>query len=102
MTQIQRITQMEDYLNQSAAVVNALAQALEDYLAIQPQLQALSDYYGSSQWHADRADDEAGRLPSELRRGVLSEDGAYNVLMDHRQLLADLKQLAQSDHADQV
>lgn len=96
MTQVQRITQMEEYLNQSAAAVNALAQALENYLAIQPQLKALSDYYGSSQWFADCADDEAGRLPSELRRGVLSEDGAYNVLMDHQQLLTDLKQLARS------
>ena len=96
MTQIQRIAQMEEYLNQSAAAVEALSRALEDYLAIQPQLQALSDYYGSSQWYADRDDDEAGRLPTELRRGVLSEDGAYNVLMDHQQLLAHLKQLAQS------
>ena len=98
MTQIQRITQMEDYLNQSAAVVNALAQALEDYLAIQPQLQALSDYYGSSQWYDDLADDEAGRLPSELRRGVLSEDGIYNMLMDHQQLLTSLKHLLGSDN----
>lgn len=96
MTQIQRIAQMEEYLNQSAAAVEALSRALEDYLAIQPQLQALSDYYGSSQWYADRDDDEAGRLPTELRRGVLSEDGAYNVLMDHQQLLTYLKQLAQS------
>ena len=96
MTQIQRIAQMEEYLNQSAAAVEALSRALEDYLAIQPQLQALSDYYGSSQWYADRDDDEAGRLPTELRRGVLSEDGAYNVLMDHQQLLTHWKQLAQS------
>ena len=96
MTQIQRIALMEEYLNQSAAAVEALSRALEDYLAIQPQLQALSDYYGSSQWYADRDDDEAGRLPTELRRGVLSEDGAYNVLMDHQQLLTYLKQLAQS------
>lgn len=96
MTQIQRIAQMEEYLDQSAAAVEALSRALEDYLAIQPQLQALSDYYGSSQWYADRDDDEAGRLPTELRRGVLSEDGAYNVLMDHQQLLTYLKQLAQS------
>ena len=96
MTQIQRIAQMEEYLDQSAAAVEALSRALEDYLAIQPQLQALSDYYGSSQWYADRDDDEAGRLPTELRRGVLSEDGAYNVLMDHQQLLPYLKQLAQS------
>lgn len=98
MEQLQRITQMENYFNQSVAAVEALSHALEDYLTVQPQLQALSDYYGSSQWYDDLADDEAGRLPSELRRGVLSEDGIYNMLMDHQQLLTSLKHLVGSDN----
>ena len=43
-------------------------------------LAALSDYYGSAAWKRDLAADEAGLLPGELRRGVLSEDGIYNLL----------------------
>ena len=40
----------------------------------------LSDYYGSPEWKRDYAADEAGLLPSDLKRGVLSEDGIYNLL----------------------
>ena len=34
----------------------------------------------------DLADDEAGRLPKGLKRGVLSEDGIYNLLERYREL----------------
>ena len=43
-------------------------------------LRQLSDYYGSPEWKRDYAADEAGLLPSDLKRGVLSEDGIYNLL----------------------
>lgn len=43
-------------------------------------LKALSDYYSSSAWKRDYAADEAGLLPKGLKRGVLSEDGIYNLL----------------------
>jgi len=34
----------------------------------------------SGQWLADYELDEAGGLPPDLKRGVLSEDGLYNLL----------------------
>ncbi len=43
-------------------------------------LQQLSDYYGSPAWKRDFAADEAGRLPKDLKRGVLSQDGIYDLL----------------------
>ena len=43
-------------------------------------LKALSDYYSSSAWKRDYAADEAGLLPKDMKRGVLSEDGIYNLL----------------------
>ncbi|MCR5599977.1 MAG: GNAT family N-acetyltransferase [Ruminococcus sp.] len=43
-------------------------------------LRQLSDYYSSDSWKRDFAADEAGLLPKELRRGVLSEDGIYDLL----------------------
>ena len=36
-------------------------------------------------------DDEAGRLPADLKRGVLSEDGIWNLLTDCRELADRLK-----------
>lgn len=43
-------------------------------------LKALSDYYSSSAWKRDYAADEAGLLPKDMKHGVLSEDGIYNLL----------------------
>ena len=40
----------------------------------------LSAYYSSDAWKRDYAADEAGLLPKDLKRGVLSEDGIYNLL----------------------
>ena len=46
-------------------------------------LKALSEYYGSPAWRRDLASDEAGLLPKDLKRGVLSEDGIYDLLEKH-------------------
>lgn len=43
-------------------------------------LRRLSDYYSSPAWKRDYAADEAGLLPKDLKRGVLSEDGIYDLL----------------------
>jgi hypothetical protein len=47
---------------------------------LQHLLQKLDVYYRSDDWKQDFADDEAGLLPKNLKRGVLSEDGLYNLL----------------------
>ena len=51
----------------------------------------LDEYYGSEVWRQDLADDEAGRLPKGLKRGVLSEDGIWNLLSDYHELPNKLK-----------
>ena len=47
---------------------------------IQEAIRILAEYYASDDWKRDFADDEAGLLPKDLKRGVLSEDGIWNVL----------------------
>jgi hypothetical protein len=49
---------------------------------LEEAIEILSAYYGSNDWKQDYADDEAGRLPKDLKRGVLSEDGIWNLLSD--------------------
>ncbi len=46
----------------------------------QEKIQELADYYDSPEWLEDFEADEAGLLPADLKRGVLSEDGVYNLL----------------------
>lgn len=82
----ERITQMEHQLDRATAAVEALETAMEQYQAAQDDLAALDAYLGSPEWHADRNDDEAGRLPADLRRGVLSEDTIWNLLERNREL----------------
>ena len=82
----ERITQMEQRLDRATAAVEALEAAIEQYKAASDDLAALNTYLGSPEWHADRDDDEAGRLPKDLRRGVLSEDAIWNLLERHREL----------------
>ena len=43
-------------------------------------LSILLDYYENGQWLLDYRMDEQGLLPSDLKRGILSEDGFYNYL----------------------
>ena len=90
---IERIKQMEQRLDRATAAVEALAAAMEQYQAAQDDLAALDAYLGSPEWHADRNDDEAGRLPADLRRGVLSEDAIWNLLERNRELHKQIQEL---------
>ena len=78
---------MEQRLEKSAAAVMELSAALDKYEAVQEDIKALDAYYGSEDWKQDFADDEAGLLPADLKRGVLSEDGIWNLLSDARELV---------------
>ena len=44
----------------------------------------LLEYYLGGQWLADYQADERGELPPDLRRGVLSQDGLWNLLTESR------------------
>ena len=85
-----RINEMEQRLTRAAAAVDALEAAIDQYEAAKNDLAALNAYLGSPEWHADRADDEAGRLPQDLKRGVLSEDAIWNLLEHAKELTASL------------
>lgn len=83
MTRIERITHMEALLNKGTETVRRLEQALDDFAALQPDIDELQAYYDSDDWRTDFEADEAGQLPKDLKRGVLSEDGVYNLLEDY-------------------
>ena len=71
-----------------------LSSALDKWEAVQEAIADLDKYYGSDAWKQDLADDEAGRLPEGLKRGVLSEDSIWNLLTDVHDLNTRLQQLA--------
>ena len=96
MDQLARISRMEQHLNEASAAIRALSEAAEGYIQVQEQLRELTAYYESPQWLRDYDDDCAGKLPEDLRRGVLSEDGIYNMLLEQRSTMELLEQILSS------
>ncbi len=86
MKQTERINGMEQLMERASSAVINFSAALDKFVEAQQAIAALSDYYGSDEWKQDFADDEAGLLPADLKRGVLSEDGIWNLLADNREL----------------
>ena len=86
MKQIERIERMERNLERAKYALSALSEALDEYDSVQDSLQELASYYGSATWKQDFADDEQGKLPHTLKRGILSEDVLWDVLEDNRTL----------------
>ena len=90
MNQLERIQYFEDILDEAELTIRELEAALEKYQNIQGKLQELAAYYDSPLWMKDYQDDEEGKLPFDLKRGVLSEDGVYNILDDNRTVLQNV------------
>ena len=86
MEQIERIKQMELHLDRASSAVMQLSAALDNYIDVQKSISALDEYYSSDDWKQDYVDDEAGLLPPNLRRGVLSEDAVWNLLSDTKEM----------------
>lgn len=93
MDQIQRVAHMEAILDQAEEAVSALDRALDRWAALQEGLAELEAYYSGGAWMRDYADDEAGKLPEGLKRGVLSEDAVYDLLSDRDRLRLRMTEL---------
>lgn len=78
----QRIAAMEAAFERTSEAVKALEQALDQYETVKIDIDRLTDYLDSGAWREDFEADEAGLIPKGIKRGVLSEDGLYNLLGD--------------------
>ena len=78
--QIQRIKHFEALLDEISVAVQIIEKAFDGLDALSTKIKELTEYYESSLWRKDFEDDEAGELPKELKRGVLSEDAVYDLL----------------------
>ena len=77
---VARIARMEEYMD---ALENALRLGLAlDTPEMQEKIRLLADYMDSGLWLQDYERDERGEFPPTLKRGVLSEDGLYNLLTE--------------------
>lgn len=79
MTQIERIRHMEELYDLATEAMKEQPMSASTYAKVQEAMAELAAYYGSDEWKQDFTDDEAGLLPKDLKRGVLSEDGLWNL-----------------------
>ncbi len=96
---LSRVSAMEQAMTEASAALTQLQQALTRYQAALPLLEQLEDYYQSPLWLADWDADHQGLLPPGMPRGVLSQDGLYNLLCEQQTVRRQLSALlaAQSD-----
>ena len=80
---IRRITEMESRYDRIRHALRASGACPGCLDSIRDDIRALSEYYEGSLWREDFEVDETGLLPSDLKRGVLSEDGVYNLLSEY-------------------
>lgn len=111
--QVARITEMEALFTKCEETVRQLRQAIENKASITPDLinfasvlkdlfdfndlalalSTLEAYYTSPAWRTDFEADEACLLPPDLKCGVLSEDGIYNLLEEYKSLEEEMKEI---------
>lgn len=79
---IGRIQCMEQYYDEVLRALEFNSDELYENIIIEKMIQVLKEYTDSGLWLQDYERDEQGELPKDLKRGVLSEDGLYNLLCD--------------------
>ena len=86
---IERVRQMEQYMDEVAVTLKNNPDELISNKELRRKVERLTDYMDSGQWLKDFEADERGELPHNLKRGVLSEDGLYNLIGDVEELFRE-------------
>ena len=88
----ERIKAMEEIFDKANKVMSDLEKHMSRFQDIQSDIKKLEAYYTSEDWKSDFKLDEEGKLPADLKRGVLSEDGVYDLLEKNKELLETVKE----------
>ncbi len=78
---ILRISQMEELFDFVTDILRNTPGELQSS-SVKKAIQVLSDYYENGDWLHDYELDEQRLLPPDFKRGVLSQDGLYDLLME--------------------
>lgn len=78
---IERVTKMENILDELTMVVERSDQAMNELTDSLNDLNTLKKYY-ESQYMKDVMADKRLEIPQDLKRGVLSEDAVHMLLTD--------------------
>lgn len=82
---IENIVEMERYFDKATELINEDHLSEEKLQELRHLIDILESYYTGSEWRFDLMLDENDQLPKDLKRGVLSEDGLYNLLTEYNE-----------------
>ena len=89
---IERIKKMEEKLDNVTPKVNAFKESLNNLNSAFEDIKVLSDYY-KKEWKEDYEADEQGKIPKEVKRGVLSQDTLFDLLSKLNEMEKDITEL---------
>ena len=79
LSRVERVSFYEMIFDEVRSMPREAAAIMEE---IRMKVRLLDEYYTSGEWQEDYEADEGGLLPADLKRGVLSQDGLYDFLME--------------------
>ena len=82
-----RVYRMDSILDRANSKLDEIDKLMTELAEMQPQIQELESYYTSQDWKDDFATDENDEIPDNIKRGVLSEDGIYNMLERNKEIM---------------
>ena len=88
---IKRVSYMEMIFDNASALLDRSDKDPSALLAYEPKIRELEGYYESTLWRRDFKADEAGKLPKNMKRGILSEDCLYDFLESYHDVLKTIK-----------
>ena len=89
---IERIKKMEEKLDKVNPKVNSFEESLNNLNAAFDDIKCLSEYY-KKEWKEDYEADEQGKIPKDIKRGVLSQDTLFNLLGKLNEMQKDITEL---------
>ena len=98
---IERINKNEERLDNTIFCINELKAALGKFKSNKKDLFLLKKYYGSKNWFSDKESFENNSI-SNVKAGVLSEDGVWNMLDELDELINDMKNIVLEYEGDKL
>lgn len=83
---IERIQKMEQIFDTLTLIVNDPSRRKSGKAA--RMMDELIAYYEGGLWLKDYEMDEKGLIPKNIKRGVLSEDGVYNLINEYQNFIS--------------
>lgn len=85
-----RVEKQEERFDRLLEIQGRMQETLHEFESSLHEYAELLGYYTSEEFLKDFTMDEEGLFPENLKRGVLSEDGVYNLIEDQLALSEEL------------